>query len=178
MVLCKSSTFKFSWAHADCFILHFMAELATLMPQQNYGMLSETRAIRGIYYVYSVHFPIVTTEYDNASHQWQEHPCSHSTKAMSPLAILGSMLSRFMSPHHILEHLTTTFVWLCWCKSRRLGDWISHSTEVQIQTVTYVPFSELQNVMWSVGTTYCIRINAKAFHLAPHKYDTFVPQGS
>ena len=45
------------------------------------------------------------------------------TKAMSPLAILGSMLSRFMSPHPILERLPTTFVWLCWCKSRRLGVW-------------------------------------------------------
>ena len=47
-----------------------------------------------------------------------------------------------------------------------------------IQTVTYVPFSELENVTWSVGTTYCIRINAKALHLAPHKNNPFVPQGS
>ena len=146
-----------------------------LTPQQIYNMLSEMRAIRLIYYVYSVYLPIVATQYIEASCERQE--CSY-TKAMSPLAILGSMLSCFMSPHHILERLTTTFVWLCWCELHHLGDWISHSTEVPIQTVTYVPFSELENVMWSVGTTYCIRINAKAFHLAPHKNNTFVPQGS
>ena len=150
-----------------------MAELAILMPSQNYSMLFETRATRSIYHVYSVY--LVTAQYSEASHEWQECPY---IKAMSPLAILGSMLSRFMSPHHIHECLTTTFVWLCWCRLHHLGDWISHSTEVQIQTVTYVPFSELQNVMWSVGTTYCIRINAKVFHLAPHKNNTFVPQGS
>ena len=74
MVLCKSSTFKFSWAHADCFILHFMAELATLMPSQNYSMLFETRATRSIYHVYSVYLPIVTVQYSEASHEWQEVP--------------------------------------------------------------------------------------------------------
>ena len=70
MVLCKSSTFKFSWAHADCFILHFMAELAILMPSQNYSMLSETRATRSIYHVYSVY--LVTAQYSEASHEWQD----------------------------------------------------------------------------------------------------------
>ena len=49
-----------------------MAELATLMPSQNYSMLSETRATRSIYHVYSVYW--VTAQYSEASHEWQEVP--------------------------------------------------------------------------------------------------------
>ena len=37
------------------------------MPQQNYSMLFETRAIRLIYYVDSVYLPIVTAQYSEAS---------------------------------------------------------------------------------------------------------------
>ena len=149
------------------------------MPSQNHSMLSETRATRPIYYAYSVYLPIVATKHYNASPQWQECPCSHNTEAMSPLAILGSMLSCFMSPHPILECLTTTFVFGGSVDASRVI-WeceILYSAEVSIQTVTYVPFAGLQFVMWSVGTTYWISINTKVFHLAPHKNDTFVPQG-
>ena len=49
-----------------------MAELAILMPSQNYSMLSETRATRSIYHVYSVY--LVTAQYSEASHEWQEVP--------------------------------------------------------------------------------------------------------
>ena len=66
-------------------------------------MPSEVRAIRLIYFVHSVYLPIVATECYNACHQWWECPCSHSTKAMSPLAIWRSMLSHVMSPHPIHE---------------------------------------------------------------------------
>ena len=119
------------------------------------------RAIRLIYYGYSVYSPIVATEHRSASPQWQERPCSHNTKAMSSLAILGSMLSRFMSPCPILECLTTAFVWLCDASHIIWQFEILYSTEVSIQMVTYVPFAGLQFVTWSVGTTYWIRINAK-----------------
>ena len=51
-----------------------MAELAILMPSQNHGMLFETRATRSIYDVYSVYLPIVTAQYSEASHEWQEVP--------------------------------------------------------------------------------------------------------
>ena len=44
------------------------------MPSQNYSMLSETRATRSIYHVYSVYLPIVTAQYSEASHEWQEVP--------------------------------------------------------------------------------------------------------
>ena len=49
------------------FILHFLAKLATLMPSQNYSMLSEMRAIRLIYYVYSVYLLFAIAEYHEAS---------------------------------------------------------------------------------------------------------------
>ena len=149
-----------------------------LMPQQIYSMLSEMRAIRLIYYVYSVYLPIVATEHYNASPQWQECPCSHNTEAMSPLAILGSMLSHFMSPHPILERLNTTFVWLCWCKSHCLGvsNYKLHWSDITSSYLSMLCWAT--KITWGVGTTFQIGRLEMAFHLAPHKNDTFVPQGS
>ena len=61
------SHFQFLWAHVNFFILHFLAQLATLMPSQNYSMLSQIRAIRLIYYVYSVYLLLAIAEYNEAS---------------------------------------------------------------------------------------------------------------
>ena len=55
---------------------------------------------------------------------------------------------------------------------------ISYSAEVSIQTLTYIPFADLQNITWHVGANFQIGRLDLAFHLAPHKNDTFVPQGS
>ena len=117
MVLCKSSTFKFSWAHADCFILHFMAELATLMPSQNYSMLSETRATRPIYHVYSVYPLIAIAEYHEASCGGNSTGQCHHLPYWAPWFGISWVLTP------IVERLTTPFVCACWCKSRRLGVW-------------------------------------------------------
>ena len=73
----------------------------------NYSMLSETRATRSIYHVYSVYW--VTAQYSEASHEWQEVPIHQGNVTTCHIGI---------------KCLTTTFVWLCWCKLRHLGDWI------------------------------------------------------
>ena len=51
----------------DFFILHFLAKLATLMPQQTDSILSVTRATRPIYHVYSVYLLFAIAEYNEAS---------------------------------------------------------------------------------------------------------------
>ena len=56
-------------AHAIFFILHFLAQLRTLKPPYYNAILSETRAIRCIYYVYSVFLTVVTIQYTEISHR-------------------------------------------------------------------------------------------------------------
>ena len=56
-------------AHVKFFILHFLAQLRTLKPLYYNAILSETRAIRCIYYVYSVFLLVVTIQYTEISHR-------------------------------------------------------------------------------------------------------------
>ena len=56
-------------AHANFFILHFLAQLRTLKPPYYNAILSETRAIRCIYYVYGVFLWVVTIQYTEISHR-------------------------------------------------------------------------------------------------------------
>ena len=66
---CQLAYFNIWHAHAIFFILHFLAQLRTLKPPYCNAILSETRAIRCIYYVYSVFLTVVTIQYTEISHR-------------------------------------------------------------------------------------------------------------
>ena len=151
-----------------------MAELAILMPSQNYSMLFETRATRSIDHVYSVY--LVTAQYSEASHEWQEVPIHQGNVTTCHIGINAKPFHEPPPHTWALNHYICLAVLMQVMLSGRLKFTLHWSANTKSYLCPL--FSELQNVTWSVGTTYCIRINAKAFHLAPHKNDTFVPQGS
>ena len=66
---CQLAHFNIWQAHANFFILHFLAQLRTLKPPYCNAILSETRAIRCIYYVYSVFLTVVTIQYTEISYR-------------------------------------------------------------------------------------------------------------
>ena len=113
-------------------IIHFQVFIGTcrLFYFAFYGWTSNIDALTKLQYAlwnkgYKIHLPCLQCLLTHCycTIQWGQPWVTRS--AHTPrLAILGSMLSRFMSPHPILERLTTTFVWLCWCKLHCLGDWI------------------------------------------------------
>ena len=87
------------------------------MPQQNDSILSETRATRAIYHVYSVYPLIAIVEYYEASCGGNSTgQCQHL-----PNWVPWFGISWGLAP--IVEHLTTPFVCACWCKSHHLGVW-------------------------------------------------------
>ena len=55
---------------------------------------------------------------------------------------------------------------------------ILHSTQVTLQTVTYLCFAGLQKSCEAWEQPSKLGSSKMVFHLAPHKNDTFVPQGS
>ena len=75
------------------------------MPSQNYGMLSETRATRPIYHVYSVYLVFAIVEYNEAS-------CRGKSAPMSALAKLGTLIWCFMRPH---SHCSALNHSICLC---------------------------------------------------------------
>ena len=66
---CQLAHFNIWQAHANFFILHFLAQLRTLKPPYYNAILSETRAIRCIYYVYGIFLSVVTIQYTEISHR-------------------------------------------------------------------------------------------------------------
>ena len=87
------------------------------MPSQNDSMLSETRATRPIYHVYSVYPLIAIVEYYEASCRGRSTgQCQHL-----PNWVLWFGVSWALTP--IVECSTTLFVCACWCKSHCLGVW-------------------------------------------------------
>ena len=122
--------------------------------------------------------------------------------AMSLLAILNALKCHFMGPHSQYWVLTTRFIYVCWCKSCHLRTLkptyynailsetrairciyyvygIFLSVVTSDITITYLSMlCWVTNIMWGVGMNFQIGQFKMVFHLAPHKNNTFVPQGS
>ena len=196
---CQLAYFNIWHAHANFFTLYFLAQLRTLKPLYYNAILSETRAIICIYYAYGVFLSGVTMQYTEMSHRhrgtnvagWalgRVTTCHIGRLKGSLFAILGASKGHYLpywAPQNACswaltpnaEHLPLALFMSVDASCAVWESQSSHSSELTLQTVTYLCFAGLQKSCEAWEQPSKLGSSKMVFHLAPHKNDTFVPQG-
>ena len=166
-------------AHANFFILHFLAQLRTLKPPYHNAILSETRAIRCIYYVYSVFLTVVTIQYTKISHRYRGTHVAWWALGNVTTCHIGINAKPFHEPPSHTWALTHYICLALLMQVASFGSFKFHTPPrcqyrqlFMCPLLSYNKSCEVWEQVTGLGSTL------RRFMFTHHKNDTFVPQGS